>query len=203
MMGSTTGGSGQIAGTIAGRQGWRKQWRAKWCRFAGATRWPSRGIAVKSLLIVILNAIALVIMPVAAQAAQPLLPDPVAFEREHFLKRCGADTTFGDDFATPRDINNDGLVDMVVNEGVITCKGEKGPDCTDEGCTYNFYLQVAEGGYFMVATAHMFSYDFIQRFGNMVLVMKMAPQYCDRSEGDPCEMTVRVRGTKFVTISKK
>lgn len=158
---------------------------------------------VKSLLIVILNVIALVIMPTVVSAEQSLLPDPVAFEKEHFLKRCGPDTSFGEGFATPRDINNDGIMDMVVNEGVITCKGEKGPDCTDEGCTYNFYLQVAEGGYFMVATARMFGYDFVQRFGNMVLVMKMAPHYCDRTEGDPCEMTVRVRGTKFVTISAK
>jgi hypothetical protein len=158
---------------------------------------------VKSLLTVILCAIAFVAMPAISGAQQSLLRDPVAFEREHFLKRCEGQASFGDGFATPRDVNNDGLMDMVVNEGELTCKGEKGPDCTDEGCVYNFYLQVAEGGYFMVATARMFGYDFVQRFGNMVLVMKMAPHYCDRAEGDPCEMTVRVRGTKFVTISQK
>ena len=45
-----------------------------------------------------------------------------------------------------------------------------GPDCTAEGCPFNFYLQVKEGGYFMIATAQMYSYDFIKRFGNMVAV---------------------------------
>ena len=158
---------------------------------------------MKSVLIVILNILVLALLPAAAQAQQSLLPDPAAFEKEHFLKRCEGQASFSDDFATPRDINNDGLGDVVINEGELTCKGEKGPDCTDEGCVYNFYLQVAEGGYFLVATARMFGYDFVQRFGNMVLVMKMAPHYCDRTEGDPCEMTVRVRGTKFVTISQK
>ncbi|MDL2401564.1 hypothetical protein [Rhizobium mayense] len=158
---------------------------------------------MKSLLIVILNFIALVIMPVVAQAQQSLVQDPVAFEKEHFTKRCGGQASFGDGFATERDINNDTLTDIVVNEGEITCKGEKGPDCTDEGCPYNFYIHVAEGGYILVATAQIYSYDFIQRFGNMVLVMKMHPHYCDRTDGDPCEITVRVRGVKFVTVSKK
>ena len=56
----------------------------------------------------------------------------------------------------------------------------------------------------MIATAQMYTYDFIKRFGNMVFVLKMHPRYCEREEGQqPCEMTVRVRGTKFLTISKK
>ena len=55
----------------------------------------------------------------------------------------------------------------------------------------------------MIATAQIYGYDFVQRFGNMVLAMKMHPRFCDRTEGDPCIVTARVRGTKFVTISKK
>jgi hypothetical protein len=102
-----------------------------------------------------------------------------------------------------QDINNDGLIDAVVNEGKLTCDGKKGPDCTEDGCPYNFYLQVKEGGYFMIATAQTYGYDYIMRFGNMVLVMKMHPRFCERTDTAPCEMTVRVRGTKFVTISKK
>lgn len=159
---------------------------------------------MKSLLIVILNLVALVMMPAVAMAQQSILPDPVAFEKDHFTKSCDGQVNFGDHFATEQDINNDKLTDIVVNEGEITCKGEKGPYCNDEGCPYNFYAQVAEGGYLLIATAQIYGYDFIQRFGNMVLVMKMHPRFCDRKDGeDPCEITVRVRGTKFVTISKK
>lgn len=159
---------------------------------------------MKSLLIVILNLVALVMMPAVVMAQQSILPDPVAFEKDHFTKSCDGQVSFGDHFATEQDINNDKLTDIVVNEGEITCKGEKGPYCNDEGCPYNFYAQVAEGGYLLIATAQIYGYDFIQRFGNMVLVMKMHPRFCDRKDGeDPCEITVRVRGTKFVTISKK
>lgn len=159
---------------------------------------------MKSLLIVILHLVALVMMPAVVMAQQSILPDPVAFEKDHFTKSCDGQVSFGDHFATEQDINNDKLTDIVVNEGEITCKGEKGPYCNDEGCPYNFYAQVAEGGYLLIATAQIYGYDFIQRFGNMVLVMKMHPRFCDRKDGeDPCEITVRVRGTKFVTISKK
>ncbi|EHS50104.1 hypothetical protein PDO_2742 [Rhizobium sp. PDO1-076] len=138
-----------------------------------------------------------------AHAQQELLNDPEIYEKEHYGKRCKL-VQYGADFISRIDINNDGLIDTVTNSSEILCDGTRGPDCSEEGCPFNFYLQVKEGGYFMIATAQMYSYDFIKRFGNMVFVLKMHPKYCEREEGtDPCEMTVRVRGTKFLTISKK
>ncbi|WP_028745598.1 hypothetical protein [Rhizobium mesoamericanum] len=160
---------------------------------------------MKSLLIA-LNITVLLVTPVAAFGQQSLISDPEIYEKKHFQEQCSkADFSHG--FVIRQDINNDGLVDAVVNEGELTCDGEKGPQCNDDGCTYNFYLQVAEGGYFMIATAQIYGYDFVKRFGNMVLAMKMHPRFCDRPDADktkePCIVTARVRGTKFVTISKK
>ncbi|WP_092584093.1 hypothetical protein [Rhizobium mongolense] len=156
--------------------------------------------AVKARLIV-LNFIALLVSQ-SASAQQSLISDPEIYEKKHFTEQC-TKAEFSDAYITRQDINNDGLVDAVVNEGELTCDGKKGPQCNDDGCTYNFYLQVAEGGYFMIATAQIYGYDFIKRFGNMVLAMKMHPRFCDRTDGSPCIVTARVRGTKFVTISKK
>lgn len=136
-----------------------------------------------------------------ALAQQELVRDPAEYEQAHFSKVCEK-VEFGDDFITQLDINNDGLMDVVTNHGAITCDGEKGMNCTDEGCPYNFYVQVQEGGHIMIATAQLYSYDFIKRFGNMVFVFKMHPKYCERTDERQCEMTVRVRGTRFVTISK-
>jgi len=144
--------------------------------------------------------VALAAGPVSAQ--QELLDDPETYEKQHFESRCGV-VQFEPDFINRIDINNDGIVDAVVNEGAIVCDGDRGPDCTEEGCPYNFYLQAKEGGYFMIATAQMYGYEFVQRFGNMVFVLKMHPRYCERTDSEPCEMTVRVRGTKFLTISRK
>ena len=135
-------------------------------------------------------------------AQQALSSDPEIYEKQHFQKRC-SEATFGPDYITRLDINNDGIKDVVVNEGELVCDGVRGPDCSDDGCPYNFYLQVKEGGYFMIATAKMYGYDFIKRFGNMVFVMQMHPRFCERTDEVPCEITVRVRGTKFLTISKK
>ncbi len=140
-------------------------------------------------------------LPAAAQ--QELLQDPEVYEKTHYAKRCDV-VQYGGRFIDRIDINNDGIKDAVTNSSEIVCDGMRGPDCTAEGCPFNFYLQVKEGGYFMIATAQMYSYDFIKRFGNMVFVLKMHPRYCEREEGqEPCAMTVRVRGTKFLTISKK
>lgn len=144
----------------------------------------------------------LAFVPVAAFAQQDLIGDPETFEKKHFGQQCGT-AEFGDDYVTRIDINNDGITDAIVNEGELICDGVKGPDCDADGCPYNFYLQVKEGGYFMIATARIYGYDFVKRFGNMVFVMKMHPRFCERSDTEPCLMTVRVRGAKMVTLFKK
>jgi hypothetical protein len=135
-------------------------------------------------------------------AQQDLLNDPEIYEKDHFRKVCKT-AQFGADFMTRLDINNDGIVDAVTNHAELTCDGTRGPECDEDGCAYNFYLRTKEGGYFMIATARIYGYDFVKRFGNMVFVMKMHPRFCERTDDRPCEMTVRVRGGRFVTISKK
>ncbi|KPF44511.1 hypothetical protein ACSV9I_19585 [Rhizobium sp. G187] len=138
-----------------------------------------------------------------SQAQQELLQDPESYEKAYYGKRC-EEVRYGSGFIDRIDVNNDGIVDAVTNSSEVMCDGVRGPDCTAEGCPYNFYLQVKEGGYLMIATAQIYAYDFIKRFGNMVFVLKMHPKFCERKEGEaPCQMTVRVRGTKFLTISKK
>ena len=158
--------------------------------------------AVKYLLLVFLQIAFLLSANSASYGQQQLISDPEIYEKQHFQKRC-TEAKFGSTFITRLDINNDGIKDAVVNDGELVCDSVRGPDCTDDGCPYNFYLQVKEGGYFMIATAKMYGYDFIKRFGNMVFVMQMHPRFCERTDEAPCEITVRVRGTKFLTISKK
>lgn len=154
------------------------------------------------LALLVLQLLIAGLMPYAAQAQQSLISDPEIYEKDYFRKQCPG-VVFGDDFIKRLDINNDGIIDAIANHGAITCNGQKGVGCNDEGCPYNLYLQVKEGGYFMIATAQIYGYDFIKRFGNMVFVFQMHPRYCDRTEKPDCQMTVRVRGAKLVTISKK
>lgn len=144
----------------------------------------------------------LAVIPFVAGAQQQLVQDPERFERQHFTSICQS-ALFDEGFAKPLDINNDGIMDMVIDEGKITCDGKPKYLCNEEGCPSNFYVQVKEGGYILVATAKIYGYDFKMRFGNNVFVFSMHPKYCERDGGDPCQMTVRVRGTRFVTINKQ
>ncbi|MCO5732907.1 hypothetical protein [Rhizobium sp. SSA_523] len=146
--------------------------------------------------------IASILFPGLSAAQQQLLSDPEIYEKDFFRQKC-TKAVFDESFITRLDINNDGIIDAIANHGDIACDGKQGVGCNEDGCPYNFYLQVKEGGYFMIATAQIYGYEFIKRFGNMVFVFKMAPRYCDRTGGDPCEMTVRVRGARMVTISRK
>lgn len=157
---------------------------------------------VKKHLIIVAQVLALALVPATVSAQQELLSDPEIYEKDHFRDQCRI-AQFGSGFITRLDINNDGIVDAVSNHGEVTCDGTRGPDCNEDGCPYNFYLRAKEGGYFMIATARIYGYDFIKRFGNMVFLMKMHPRFCERTDDKPCEMTVRVRGGRFVTISRK
>ncbi|MDS7595824.1 hypothetical protein [Agrobacterium tumefaciens] len=158
--------------------------------------------AVRKTIVAALHALVLLMFPATLSAQQQLVSDPEIYEKDFFRNECKA-VDFGDDFVTRLDINNDGLMDVVTNRGALTCDGNRSSACNDDGCPYNFYVQVKEGGYLMIATATIYSYDFVKRFGNMVFVLKMHPRFCDRTDSAQCEMTVRVRGTKFVTISRK
>ncbi|WP_376782014.1 hypothetical protein [Agrobacterium cavarae] len=146
--------------------------------------------------------LALLSLMTPARAQQELVSDPEVYEKAFFQKQCKV-AEFGPDYISRIDINNDGLMDAVTNRGALTCDGHESTTCNDDGCPYNFYVQVKEGGYLLIATATIYGYDFIQRFGNMVFVLKMHPRYCERTDSAPCEMTVRVRGTAFVTLSRK
>jgi hypothetical protein len=157
---------------------------------------------LKTLLIVLLHVIALVPVPAVSLAQQQLVDDPEVYEKTHFQQSCKT-ADFGPGFIKRIDINNDGLTDVVTDNSELTCDGMRGPSCNADGCAHNFYVQVKEGGYIMIATAQIYDYDFVQRFGNMVFVLKMHPRFCDRTNAAPCEMTVRVRGGRFLTISKK
>jgi hypothetical protein len=154
------------------------------------------------LLIALLHVMALILTPTLALAQQQLLDDPEVYEKTHYQQSCKT-ANFGQTFVRRLDINNDGLADVITDHSQLTCDGVLGPACNADGCPHNFYVQVKEGGYIMVATAQIYDYDFVQRFGNMVFVLKMHPRFCDRTDAIPCEMTVRVRGGRFVTISKK
>ncbi len=159
--------------------------------------------SVKKRLVSIFQAIALlVMMPAAAAAQQKLVSDPEIFEKSHFQEVCKL-AQFGPDFIKRFDINNDGIPDAVVNHGELTCDGVRGPRCSADGCPQNFYIQAKEGGYIMIATAQIYGYDFVKYFGNMVFMFKMHPRFCERTDAVPCDMRVRVRGGRFVTISKQ
>jgi len=162
----------------------------------------TKDTALKRLFSSMLSLLALLSLMTPALAQQELISDPEVYEKAFFQKQCKV-AEFGPDYISRIDINNDGLMDAVTNRGALACDGHKSTTCNDDGCPYNFYVQVKEGGYLLIATATIYGYDFIQRFGNMVFVLKMHPRYCDRTDSVPCEMTVRVRGTSFVTLSRK
>ncbi|MDX3928279.1 MAG: hypothetical protein QHC90_21055 [Shinella sp.] len=134
--------------------------------------------------------------------AENLIADPIAEEKISVGARCKA-ASFAEDFAVHVDFNNDGLEDVITNLGAVSCDGKPAGLCRDVGCPHNFYIQVSEGGYFFAANADLYGYDLATRYGNRVLELKADAVSCGREGPDYCIMTIRVRGARFETISKK
>ena len=144
---------------------------------------------------------ALVSAAMPAQAAE-IVPDALAAVRAEVAGRCKT-AVYGEDFADNVDFNNDKLVDAIFNLGAVNCDGVPGGLCGDVGCPHQFYIRVAEGGYFLAANADLYGYDMKKRFGNMVMELKANAASCGRDDSEYCTMTIRVRGARFETISKK
>lgn len=144
---------------------------------------------------------ALVSTAVPAHASE-IVPDALATVQADIAKRCKT-AVYGEDFADYIDFNNDRLVDAIFNLGAVNCDGVPGGLCGNVGCPHMFYIRVAEGGYFLAATADLYGYSMKQRFGNMVLELKANAASCGRDDSEYCTMTIRVRNARFETISKK
>ena len=144
---------------------------------------------------------ALVPAAMPARAAE-ILPDAMAAVQAEVGARCKK-AVYGADFADNVDFNNDRLVDAIFNLGAVNCDGVPGKLCGDVGCPHQFYIRVAEGGYFLAANADLYGYEMKKRFGNMVLELKANAASCGRDDAEYCTMTIRVRNARFETISRK
>ena len=157
-------------------------------------------MAVRIRTLALLSAALLsTVLPVRAAE---IVPDAIAAVQAGVAKRCKA-PVYGEDFADTVDFNNDGLLDAILNLGAVNCDGVPGGLCGNVGCPHEFYIQVAEGGYFLAATADLYGYGMKKRYGNMVLELKANAASCGRDDPEYCVMTIRVRGARFDTISKK
>ena len=157
-------------------------------------------MAIRMSFLALLSA-ALVSTILPARAAE-IVPDALAAVQAEVAKACKS-AVYGEDFADNVDFNNDRLPDAIFNLGAVNCDGVPGGLCGNVGCPHEFYIQVAEGGYFLAANADLYGYDMKKRFGNMVLELKANAASCGRDDSEYCTMTVRVRGADFETISKK
>jgi hypothetical protein len=157
-------------------------------------------MAIRITTLALLSAV-LVSAAAAARAAE-IVPDALATVQAEVAKRCKT-AIYGEDFADTVDFNNDRLDDAIFNLGAVNCDGVPGRLCGDVGCLHQFYIRVAEGGYFLAANADLYGYGMTKRYGNMVLELKANAASCGRDDSDYCTITIRVRGARFETISKK
>lgn len=157
-------------------------------------------MAVRFPVLAVVGAMFLAVAPEVRAA--DLVPDALAFEQADIARRCKS-PLYGKGFADTVDFNNDGLMDLITNRGAVNCDGVPGGLCGEVGCPHNFYIQVAEGGYFLAANADLYGYSLKKRYGNLVLELKANAASCGRDDGDYCLMTIRVRGARFETISKR
>lgn len=157
-------------------------------------------MAIRMSFLALLFAV-LVSTAVPVRAAE-IVPDALAAVEAEVAARCKS-AIYGEDFADTVDFNNDRLVDAIFNLGAVNCDGVPGGLCGNVGCPHQFYIRVAEGGYFLAANADLYGYSMKKRFGNMVLELKANAASCGRDDDEYCTMTIRVRNTRFETISKK
>jgi hypothetical protein len=123
-------------------------------------------------------------------------------EAAHFKKLCRT-VKFDSNYLTAFDFNNDKLIDAITSPGSVTCDGVKNPECSLLGCPHRFYAQLDDGSFTMIAEIQFYGLSTYMRYGNQVLVIDMQGGFCKRPIAEICRVTYRVRGTRFVELTRE
>lgn len=99
-------------------------------------------------LVAVVGSVALLLGPLAAGpgfAELMLVEDPVAFEKGKAAEVCGPAITFDEGFARSRDLNGDGLHDLVIDYADARCGGDEAYFCARTGCKGAVYFARDDG----------------------------------------------------------
>jgi len=105
-------------------------------------------------------------------------------ERSELSDLC-TDIEFLDGYTRPVNVNDDGLDDLLIDYGALSCDGMRSMFCGSGGCTQKIYLQRSDGSFYEAASFLTYEIDFDEP-ENASFVVASHGSSCDRAGVDAC-----------------
>ena len=99
------------------------------------------------------------------------------------------------DFVTRKDVNGDGVPDLIVDGSVLLCNGTR-PDCGASGCQITVYASLPNGTYTKALDSLVHFYSFRKINGRPAAVLGEYAS-CDKDPPTLCAITAYWNGKEF------
>ena len=119
-----------------------------------------------------------------ANAAKPLPPEVQALINED-IKSCDGKVKFEKGFLTRRDINGDGVEDLILDYNNFICGENSYADCGNAGCLMVVFASLPDGTFVNVLSERVQGIEFKTVRGRPAMLLGYHGTACGRSGADP------------------
>ena len=156
----------------------------------------SHAMRQKVRLIVTAILIMFAISVTPANAAKPLPPEVQALINED-IKSCDGKVKFEKGFLTRRDINGDGVEDLILDYNNFICGENSYADCGNAGCLMVVFASLPDGTFVNVLSERVQGIEFKTVRGRPAMLLGYHGTACGRSGAEPCSSTLYWNGVTF------
>ncbi|TGD96775.1 hypothetical protein [Methylobacterium nonmethylotrophicum] len=144
-------------------------------------------------------ALVLSLLSAHAQAQTHDLPRQVQDEINTTVQDCRPrERVFGRGFVSRKDVNGDGIPDVILDYGAYKCGDQGAPFCGSAGCNTTVFASTGRGGYVKVLDENVRNLKFRTVNGRPAMVLNLHGSACGKAGAEPCPMTLTWNGARFV-----
>ncbi|MDR7038902.1 hypothetical protein J2X36_003674 [Methylobacterium sp. BE186] len=141
------------------------------------------------------------VMALALAAATPSragdLPAPVEAAIREQRQACAPEKAeIRPGFIARKDVNGDGIEDVILDYGAFACGGDATYFCGSAGCTMQVFAST-KGGYAKVLDENVRRLDFKHVKGRPAMLLGLHGNACGKAGIEPCGTTLYWTGTRF------
>ncbi|MFM2281093.1 MAG: hypothetical protein RLZZ444_3324 [Pseudomonadota bacterium] len=136
----------------------------------------------------------------AGAAEEGLVQRAAERERATFGPACGEMSFLPEAFIVG-DVSKDGIDDVIINAGAVSCGGAIGSECNSFGCPFRIYVQAEDGKLNYISQVRALEMKQGYLYGIRNLKFRIKGKHCQKLGRNTCTIITRIENRELVTIA--